>query len=454
MRILQVNQDERVGGAAQIAWSLHGRFRARGHDAWMAVGFRQGDGPAVVRIPKVPADDGAGPLRRALLARARALDAPVRAGDVARGLAKVCLRLAAPPRLADAVRGLDVFHHPGSWGVAGLTPAPPEVVHLHNLHSHYFDVRAVAPLSARFPVVVTMHDAWLLSGHCAHSFGCERWREGCGACPDLAVDPPMRRDHTAYAWAVKRDTFANSRVHLVTPCRWLLEKAQGSLLAPALAGATVIPNGTDLTLFRPGDRAAARARLGLPPDAAIVLFAASGIRKNPFKDYRTLRAALPRAAARLGGELLCVALGEDAPEERMGGATIRFVPYASDRGEVAAYYVAADVYAHAARAETFPNTVVEALACGTPVVASAVGGIPEQVRDLAAGAERATGSLVPPEDPEALAVALADLVADAPRRRRLGENAARDARERFDLERQVDAHLALYDEVTTRGSKR
>jgi hypothetical protein len=60
----------------------------------------------------------------------------------------------------------------------------PDIVHCHNLHGEYFDLHALDWLSARVPVVITMHDAWLLSGHCVHSLGCGRWETGCGKCPD------------------------------------------------------------------------------------------------------------------------------------------------------------------------------------------------------------------------------------------------------------------------------
>jgi glycosyltransferase involved in cell wall biosynthesis len=163
-----------------------------------------------------------------------------------------------------------------------------------------------------------------------------------------------------------------------------------------------------------------------------------------------------------GQRVLLLALGEDAPPERAGAAEIAFMPYQLDHDLVAAYYRAADLYVHAARAETFPNTVLEALACGTPVVASAVGGVLEQVRGLrvpgadpghaAHGSEQGTGALVPPGDAEALAAAIAALANDSELRRRLGENAARDARGRFDQGAQVDGYLEWFREILGRSA--
>src|SRR5207253_206964 len=110
---------------------------------------------------------------------------------------------------------------------------------------------------------------------------------------DLSIYPAIPRDATAANWCRKRDLLARSRLHVITPSQWLMDKVQDSIVHPAVASAHVIPNGVDLTIFRPAaDRAAARHELSLPQDATILLFAANGIRSNPFKDYPTLRAAL------------------------------------------------------------------------------------------------------------------------------------------------------------------
>jgi glycosyltransferase involved in cell wall biosynthesis len=116
------------------------------------------------------------------------------------------------------------------------------------------------------------------------------------------------------------------------------------------------------------------------------------------------------------------------------------------------------MYIHAAKADTFPNSVLEALACGIPVVGTAVGGIPEQVKPLRGlgeratgvtfhGPEEATGVLVPVGDAEDMAASLIALASDDSLRERLGANAAMDARERFGLERQARQYLAWYREL-------
>src|SRR5262249_3767835 len=175
-------------------------------------------------------------------------------------------------------------------------------------------------------------------------------------------------------------------------------------------------------------------------------------------DYQTMRTAVGQVAKRMNGQkVVFIALGEDAPPEQIGQAEVRFVPYQKDPGAVARYYRAADIYIHAARAEAWGLTITEALACGVPVVATAVGGIPEQVRGLEIpdlsllesqleryGADEATGLLVPLGDAHAMASGIELLLNDDSLRRRLGENAVLDVSRRFDLQRQTDEFLNWY----------
>jgi glycosyltransferase involved in cell wall biosynthesis len=405
VNVLQISTADRGGGAEAVALSLHRALRARGHGAWLAVGYRRTSEDGVLEIGQ------AGSRRR------RALTDP---GVV-----------------LDALRGREDFRFPASRRVLELPPRPPDVVHVHNLHGGYFDLRVLPELARRARLVATLHDAWLFTGHCAHPFGSDGWLRGCGGCPHLRTYPALLRDGTASNLARKRAIYAGVELAAVTPSRWLMDMVERSVLAPAVARREVIPNGVDLEVFAPGDRAQARQELGVAGGVPLVLFSAQGGRANEFKDFPTLRAAL----GRLGTPVEAVALGDPAPgEDQVGRATVRSVG-AVPPVEVARWLRAADVYVHASRADTFPSGVLEALACGTAVVASRVGGIPEQVREE-------TGVLVEPGDPEALAAAIESLLGDPVLRGRLAAAGARDARERFSLERQVDAYLALYSELS------
>jgi glycosyltransferase involved in cell wall biosynthesis len=364
-----------------------------------------------------------------------------------------------PGRHLEIQRGREDFSFPGTWRLLELPPERPDVIHCHNLHGGYFDLRALPWLSQQVPLVLTLHDTWLLSGHCGYSLDCERWKTGCGHCPDLTIYPAVRRDATAYNWRRKREIYAKSRLYVATPCRWLMQRVEQSMLGPAMVEGRVIPYGVNLSVFRAEEGLTARAALDIPQNVRVLLFAAHRGRRNPFKDYDTIQAAVAQVAERQPRQsILFIALGEDAPAEQIGGAEVRFVPYQKDPAVVALYYQAADLYLHAARADTFPNTVLEALACGTPVVATAVGGIPEQIKGLQSsersildlnryGVDEATGVLVPPGDPQAMATVIEQLLNNESLRRHIGENASKDAQRRFDLRRHASDYLEWYKQL-------
>ena len=162
-----------------------------------------------------------------------------------------------------------------------------------------------------------------------------------------------------------------------------------------------IPNGCDASLFHPGDRSAARRALGVAEDAEVVLYVGRLVAEKGLRELlqasRRLVAQRPRARVVLVGEgplrgELDAALAADPslPLQLAG---------AQAPAEVARWMVAADVVTLPSYSEGHPNVLVEALACGRPVVATPVGGIPEVV-------DAANGVLVPARDADALAAAL------------------------------------------------
>ncbi|KAF1007330.1 MAG: N-acetyl-alpha-D-glucosaminyl L-malate synthase [Luteibacter sp.] len=163
-----------------------------------------------------------------------------------------------------------------------------------------------------------------------------------------------------------------------------------------------IYNGVDTRLFTPGDRVAARRRLDLPPEAPIVLYVGN---LKASKGCHDLARAFPHVTARHhDARLVYVGGGPDRESlERLTGSVcsapaVRFAG-AADHASLADWFRAADVLCLPSHNEGVPNVVLEAMACGTPVVATSVGGIPEVLPPWA-------GLLVPPHRPDDLGAAL------------------------------------------------
>jgi len=432
LRVLHVNTLDHGGGAAQLATNLVEGLNATGCHASLAVRAKTTGNPDVFDIANDPSRHG----------WARLCAKVFRRPDGSQRLARAIGR---PWNTARVLLGHEDFDFPGTWHLLDDASAQPDLIHLHNLHGNYFDLRALPWLSRQIPTVVTLHDAWLVAGHCSHGFDCERWRTGCGQCPNLDTYPAIRRDATAYNWRRKQNIYARSRLHVVSPCQWLMRKAKDSMLAPAMVSSRVIPHGIDLTIFQTGDHAEARHALGLPQDATILLFAAKGIRDNSAKDFDTMSRALQILGTQVTDKrLIFVALGEDSPTEIIGNAELRFLPHVSDRHAVARYYQAADIYVHGARAEVWGLSITEAMACGLPVVASDVGGIPDQV------AEGQTGFLVPIGDAEQMADSISGLLDDIPARQAMGRRACKRAHAEFGISTMTQNYLAYYASIIGR----
>ncbi len=192
LRILQVNTHDLSGGAEKVSWELFQEYRRRGLASWLAVGRKHSNDPDVFRIPHHLGNIN--PWSRAWWRVHQCLQPLYQHVPGARFLCRATHALAAPRGIADYWFGQEDFSYPGAKRVLDTSQQQPTILHCHNLHGKYFDLRALVTLSRRVPVFVTLHDAWMFTGHCAHFFECQRWVTGCGNCLALDTYPAIRRD--------------------------------------------------------------------------------------------------------------------------------------------------------------------------------------------------------------------------------------------------------------------
>ncbi len=311
-----------------------------------------------------------------------------------------------------------------------------DVIHLHNTQGGYFHPFSLLALSQSRPVIWSIHDMHPITGYCSQSLACRRWQDGCGNCPDLTLPGPILTfDNTAALWRDKKLISDNSRLWIVGPSDWMVNNLRQSLLS----GHPIrkIPNGIDTQIFCPFDRRAARLQLGLPPDVLIIgSLARSGVLAHPWKGGAQARRALA-AVRQKHPDLIFLNLGCETDSDEEG---IRnFLPDGDE--QLRQHLAAADIFLHPAIADTAPLAVLEAMACRLPVVAFAIGGIPDMVRHGQDGFLAAEG------DVEAMAALMLTLAADGDLRVRMGISARERATENFDTRQMAAAYEELYHEA-------
>jgi glycosyltransferase involved in cell wall biosynthesis len=458
MNILQVSATDFGGGAAKVAWDLHKAYQQQGCDSWLAVGKKKTGDASVFQVPNDEPQNYWETANFAVASQTKKIIGIVRGAGL---VSKFFESTARYRNMFAYIKGQELFDYPGTKKLLQLPPEQPDILHCHNLHSKYFDLRLLPNLSNKVPTVLTLHDTWLLSGHCAYSVTCNRWKSGCGSCPDLSLYPAVSRDNTAENWRLKKSLYAKSKLYVVTPCAWLMNKVEASMLQPGIRSKKIINNGVDVDFFCPGDKALAREALGLNQEEFILLFVANSVRNNIWKDFSTLKKALELlSATRRESKIRLICFGDDSPSEKVGQFSIDFISHTDDLCSLVNFYQAADLYVHATKADTFPTVILEALACGLPVIATAVDGVSEQINSLTSLANlepfmksstisdltKATGVLVARADSAAIAHWVEKMMDDRPMLKILSSNARVDALKRFDFRRQVNEYLEWYEE--------
>lgn len=273
------------------------------------------------------------------------------------------------------------------WGMA-LHRHPlvqqADIIHLHWVNDAFLSLHALRSMSTwHKPVVVTMHDMWTFTGGCHYSGACEGYRGGCVRCPKVRRPfHAMVQNHRQSKSSVWQQ-FRAGGIRWVGCSRWLADcaRAAGILHATAIRH---IPNPINTDLFRYLPQQQARDTLQLPHDRFILLCGAASLndrRKGMdilWEALRRLEQEQPETAGRL---LLCT-FGKTADFEAFKKIEHKHLGSFRDPAALNRLYAAADAYVLTSRQDNLPNTIMEAMASGTPVLATPVGGIPEMIAHM------------------------------------------------------------------------
>jgi glycosyltransferase involved in cell wall biosynthesis len=419
MRIVHLTTSDISGGAARAASRLHNGLKRLGVSSQVVCAKKAGFDPdtKLFKPDMRPMSRLRRKLRRSRIRRDFARYNPTR-----------------PP-------GYELFSDDRSEdGGALLGQIPPcDLINLHWI-SKFLDHESFFRGAPQVPLVWRLADMAPLTGGCHYDDGCGRFTSKCGACPQLGSAD--ENDLSRQIWLRKHEALAalpKGRLNLVATSNWIAGEARRSSLLRDLP-ITVIPNGLDTADFAPRDKGFARQTLDVPVDARVVLFAAEtlSVRRKGF-------ALLLEALSGLRGDvrdlvLLSVGHGQpviDAPIRHIHLGSVNVDRYLS------LAYSAADVFVIPSVQESFGQTVSESLACGTPVVGFATGGMLDMVRP------GTTGQLVPVGDTAGLRDAILNLLGQPDLLRRMSQNCRAIAVNEYSMDVQAKAYARLYESLIT-----
>lgn len=327
-----------------------------------------------------------------------------------------------------------------------------QVVHYHLVHTGFFNLTSFPLLSKLRPAVWTLHDPWAMTGHCVHPLDCDRWRIGCGNCPNLQTSLPMRTDKTAMMWSIKKRVYEMSDLDIVVASRWMYRMATES---PLLSRCRIhhVPFGIDLKNFRPAhNQAELKQDLGIPPENFVFLYRAL---PGEHKGLEYVVEAFERLAASEYGcdkgqpPITILLVNQKGHFDKfLQRYHVMELGWIDDPRKFARVIQACDVFLMPSTGESFGMMAIEAMACEKPVIVFEGTALPE-VTFAPKGA-----MAVPSRDAGALMSAMREMMGNGNLRKSLGRRAHQIAHEHYDFDSHVTRMLELYGEVLARRSGR
>jgi glycosyltransferase involved in cell wall biosynthesis len=355
MRVLIVNTAERTGGAAIAANRLLNALNHNGVEARMLVRDRKTDSPVVVSLTP------SWRLKANFLWERGVIW--LNNGLSKRGIFQVDI----------ANAGTDITMMPEFRDA--------DVIHLHWVNQGFLSLAGMDRIIASGkPVVMTMHDQWYYTGICHYAGDCDKYQSQCSHCPMLRGGG-IGMDLARRVFDRKRAIYEGKNLTFVGCSRWIADLARKSRLTRGHK-VTNAPNAIDTSVFSPMDKQQARARHKLPEGKRLLLFGAQRI-TDERKGFNYLKEAcehIVKSHPSLAATMSIVVLGGDADSVKESlPLPVHVVNYLSNEHDIASLYNAVDLFVTPSLQDNLPNTIVEAMACGTPCVGFDVGGIPEMI---------------------------------------------------------------------------
>lgn len=318
-----------------------------------------------------------------------------------------------------------------------------DVLHLHWINFGFLSLNGLESLfKLGKPIVWTLHDQWTFTGGCHYSRGCDRFLSHCRQCPYLKK--PADTDLSYRVFEQKKAIFEQASIHFTPPSRWLADQANQSTLIENFPF-TVIPYAIDQNVFCPVDRLVANRHLDLPDtDRPRLLFGSANVTdsRKGFRYFAEALTLLHQQQPDLNPEILVFGKGRSYLFDELP-YPVRHLGILTTEDDIVAAYNAADGMVVPSLEDNLPNTVIESMACGTPVIGFRTGGIPEMIDHEENGYLADVGS----------AQQLADgltFVLTHPDLNRLRQNARQSAEDRFSEDVVAHQHIELYEKLITK----
>lgn len=251
-----------------------------------------------------------------------------------------------------------------------------DVIHIHNLHGYYVNYESLINyiVEEDKQVIWTLHDTWVFTGRCAFTFGCDKWKRGCGDCKNLSVYPTTKKDLSDKLWINKKALFTKlnkEKTVFITPSEWLKGLVKESFLKDY--SVEVINNGVEESDYIDINKDMLRKEFNLPLDKKIVLFVAA----DPNDERKGIKYILD-ILNKVDDDVIFVSMGKKIS---IRNDRLIQLGYISNRKDIYKIYRASDVFVITSLDDNFPTTVLEAFANGIPVIGFSTGGIKEQIVD-------------------------------------------------------------------------